>query len=54
MNFVRWNRKAIRDPFVVWSLVRPISFPVMFTRVFGQVATSALGGGADGLISSRA
>ncbi|GAA0718815.1 ABC-2 type transport system permease protein [Halorubrum trapanicum] len=47
VNFVRWNLKAVRNPFVVvGSLVQPIIFLVLFTQVFGQIATSALGGGA--------
>ncbi|KDE59291.1 ABC transporter [Halostagnicola sp. A56] len=52
VNFVRWNLKAIRNPFVVvGSLVQPIIFLVLFTQVFGQIATSALGsgGGAGGI-----
>ncbi|WP_096393169.1 ABC transporter permease [Halorubrum trapanicum] len=50
VNFVRWNRKAMRNPFVVvGSLVQPIIFLVLFTQVFGQIATSALGGGAGGI-----
>ena len=50
VNFVRWNRKAIRNPFVVvGSLVQPIIFLVLFTQVFGQIATGALGGEAGGI-----
>ncbi|MFC7078628.1 ABC transporter permease [Haloarcula halophila] len=50
VNFVRWNLKAIRNPFVVvGSLVQPIIFLVLFTQVFGQLATSALGGGAGSI-----
>jgi ABC-2 type transport system permease protein len=50
VNFVRWNLKAVRNPFVVvGSLVQPIIFLVLFTQVFGQIATSALGGGAGGI-----
>jgi ABC-2 type transport system permease protein len=52
VNFVRWNRKAVRNPFVVvGSLVQPIIFLVLFTQVFGQVATGAInrGGGAAGI-----
>ncbi|WP_114578649.1 ABC transporter permease [Saliphagus sp. LR7] len=50
VNFVRWNLKAIRNPFVVvGSLIQPIIFLVLFTQVFGQIATSALGSGAGGI-----
>ena len=49
VNFKRWNLKAVRNPFVlVVSLVQPIIFLVLFTQVFGQVATGAVSrGGAD-------
>ena len=49
VNFKRWNRKAVRNPFVlVVSLVQPIIFLVLFTQVFGQVATGAISrGGAN-------
>ncbi len=47
VNFVRWNIKAVRNPFVlVVSLVQPIIFLVLFTQVFGQVATGAVNQGA--------
>jgi ABC-2 type transport system permease protein len=49
VNFVRWNIKAVRNPFVVvGSLVQPVIFLVLFTQVFGQIATGAIsrGGGA--------
>jgi len=50
VNFVRWNRKAIRNPFVVvGSLVQPIIFLVLFTQVFGEVATGAINRGGAGL-----
>jgi ABC-2 type transport system permease protein len=43
VNFVRWNIKAVRNPFVlVVSLVQPIIFLVLFTQVFGGVATGAV------------
>ncbi|MEF8825846.1 MAG: ABC transporter permease, partial [Halapricum sp.] len=43
VNFMRWNLKAIRNPFVlVVSLVQPIIFLVLFTEVFGNVAGRAL------------
>jgi ABC-2 type transport system permease protein len=48
VNFKRWNLKAVRNPFVlVVSLVQPIIFLILFTQVFGGVATGALrsGGG---------
>ena len=46
VNFVRWNIKAVRNPFVlVVSLVQPIIFLVLFTQVFGQVATGAVNQG---------
>ncbi|SDC62427.1 ABC transporter permease [Natrinema hispanicum] len=44
-TFVRWTIKSVRNPFVlVVSLVQPIIFLVLFTQVFGGVATSALEG----------
>ncbi|MFA9415708.1 ABC transporter permease [Natrinema sp. HArc-T2] len=44
-TFIRWTIKSIRNPFVlVVSLVQPIIFLVLFTQVFGGVATSALEG----------
>jgi len=47
VNFVRWNIKAVRNPFVlVVSLVQPIIFLVLFTQVFGGVATGAVNQGA--------
>ena len=47
VNFVRWNIKAVRNPFVlVVSLVQPIIFLVLFTQVFGQVAAGAVNQGA--------
>lgn len=43
VNFKRWNIKAVRNPFVlVTSLVQPIIFLILFTQVFGAVATSAI------------
>ncbi|RZH67271.1 ABC transporter permease [Natrinema altunense] len=45
VTFVRWTIKSVRNPFVlVVSLVQPIIFLVLFTQVFGGVATSALQG----------
>jgi ABC-2 type transport system permease protein len=50
VNFKRWNLKAVRNPFVlVVSLVQPIIFLVLFTQVFGQVATSAINRGAGSI-----
>jgi ABC-2 type transport system permease protein len=52
VNFKRWNIKAVRNPFVlVVSLVQPIIFLVLFTQVFGQIATGAInrGGGLSGI-----
>ncbi|WP_227353048.1 ABC transporter permease [Haladaptatus salinisoli] len=52
VNFKRWNVKAIRNPFVlVVSLVQPIIFLVLFTQVFGQVATGAVNRGGGAAIS---
>ncbi len=46
VNFMRWNLKAVRNPFVlVVSLAQPIIFLVLFTQVFGNVAGQALPGG---------
>ncbi|WP_254523663.1 ABC transporter permease [Natrinema caseinilyticum] len=45
VTFVRWTIKSVRNPFVlVVSLVQPIIFLVLFTQVFGGVATGALEG----------
>jgi ABC-2 type transport system permease protein len=50
VNFVRWNIKAVRNPFVlVVSLVQPIIFLVLFTQVFGQVATGAVNQGSGAI-----
>ncbi|EMA42436.1 ABC transporter permease [Halococcus saccharolyticus] len=53
VNFKRWNIKAVRNPFVlVVSLAQPIIFLVLFTQVFGQIATGAINqGGGLGTIS---
>jgi len=49
-NFKRWNLKAVRNPFVlVVSLVQPIIFLVLFTQVFGGVATQAIGDGGTSM-----
>jgi ABC-2 type transport system permease protein len=43
VNFVRWNIKAVRNPFVlVVSLVQPVIFLVLFTEVFGNIAGQSL------------
>lgn len=50
VNFKRWNVKAVRNPFVLTaSLVQPIIFLVLFTQVFGPVATGAINRGAGGV-----
>jgi len=50
VNFVRWNIKAVRNPFVVvGSLVQPVIFLVLFTQVFGQIATGAISRGGAGI-----
>jgi ABC-2 type transport system permease protein len=49
-NFKRWNLKAVRNPFVlVVSLVQPIIFLILFTQIFGGVATSAINQGGAGI-----
>jgi ABC-2 type transport system permease protein len=46
VNFVRWSVKAVRNPFVlVVTMVQPIFFLVLFTEVFGGIATGVIGGG---------
>ena len=50
INFKRWNIKAVRNPFVlVTSLVQPIIFLILFTQVFGAVATNAINAGAGSI-----
>lgn len=45
-NFLRWNLKKVREPFVlVFALVQPLIFLVLFSQVFGQLATEAVTGG---------
>lgn len=45
-NFVRWNVKKLREPFVLlFALVEPVIFFVLFSQVFGQLATRAVPGG---------
>jgi ABC-2 type transport system permease protein len=49
VNFKRWAIKATRNRFfLVGTLVQPIIFFVLFTQVFGQVATQSLGSAAGG------
>ncbi|WP_227377965.1 ABC transporter permease [Haladaptatus halobius] len=45
-NFLRWNLKKVREPFVlVFALVQPLIFLVLFSQVFGQLAADAVPGG---------
>lgn len=44
-NLKRWATKTFRNPFVlVVSLVQPIIFLILFTQVFGAVATQSIPG----------
>lgn len=48
-NFKRWTIKATRNPFFLFlTLIQPVIFLVLFTQVFGGVATDAVnrGGGS--------
>lgn len=48
INFKRWTIKSIRNPFVlVFSVIQPIIFLVLFSEVFGQVATGAISSGEE-------
>jgi ABC-2 type transport system permease protein len=52
VNFVRWNIKAVRNPFVIaGTLIQPVVFLVLFTQVFGEVATGAINRGGGGAVS---
>ena len=52
VNFVRWNIKAVRNPFVIaGTLIQPVIFLVLFTQVFGEVATGAINRGGGGAVS---
>jgi ABC-2 type transporter. len=52
INFKRWTIKSIRNPFVlVFSFIQPIIFLVLFSEVFGQVATRSIAGEASGELS---
>lgn len=45
-NFVRWNVKKVREPFVlVFALVQPVIFLALFSQVFGRLAAPAVPGG---------
>jgi ABC-2 type transport system permease protein len=45
-NFKRWTVKSTRNPFFLFlSLIQPIIFLVLFTQVFGGVATGAINSG---------
>ncbi|MFB6284345.1 MAG: ABC transporter permease [Halobacteria archaeon] len=47
-NFKRWTVKSLRNPFFMFlSLIQPIIFMILFTQVFGQVATSAINRGPE-------
>jgi ABC-2 type transport system permease protein len=49
VNFVRWSVKAVRNPFVlVVTMVQPIFFLVLFTEVFGGIASGVVTGGGAG------
>lgn len=42
-NFARWNLKKIREPFVlVFAIVQPLIFLVLFSQVFGRLAAGAV------------
>ena len=44
VNYKRWMIKSVRNPFILTgALLQPVIFLVLFTQVFGQVATSAIG-----------
>jgi ABC-2 type transport system permease protein len=52
VNFIRWNIKAVRNPFVIaGTLIQPVIFLVLFTQVFGQIATGAINRGGGGAVS---
>ena len=43
VNYKRWTLKSFRNPFVlVFSLLQPIVFLILFSQVFGGVATQAI------------
>ncbi len=43
MNFKRWGIKTLRNPFMLsFALFYPIMFLVLFTGVFGSIATEAI------------
>lgn len=52
VNFKRWALKARRNPFVlVGTLIQPVIFFVLFTQIFGGVATRAIGSASGAGIS---
>ncbi|WP_306055701.1 ABC transporter permease [Natronococcus wangiae] len=45
-NFLRWNVKKVREPFVlVFAVVQPVVFLVLFSQVFGELAAQAVPNG---------
>lgn len=45
-NFLRWNIKKVREPFVlVFAVVQPVVFLVLFSQVFGELAAQAVPNG---------
>ncbi|MDY7082414.1 MAG: ABC transporter permease, partial [Halobacteria archaeon] len=49
-NFKRWTIKAVRNRFFLFlTLIQPIIFLVLFTQVFGQVATDAISSGGNSI-----
>ncbi len=49
VNLRRWSLKARRNPFLlVGTVVQPVVFFVLFTQIFGGVATEAIGSAAAG------
>ena len=52
VNFKRWTRKGVRNPFIVaGAIIQPIIFLVLFTQVFGGVVSGAIGEGTGTAIS---
>lgn len=46
VNLKRWAIKSVRNRFfLVGTLLQPLVFFVLFTQVFGAIATEAIGGG---------
>lgn len=47
VNLKRWAIKSVRNRFfLVGTLLQPLVFFVLFTQVFGAIATQAIGGGS--------